>query len=481
VHAQLHVHASHRACATARARVVTVRAHLRVRTSSQCTRNHGSRAIAERATVRRDRMSTPRAQCSSRRSASSLLFAGLLASAAWANVRTVGPISSEFTTLTAAVASAHEGDILLVASGTYTGFTVDGKALSILADAGADVRVTSLVSVRNIGAAQCVMLSGLVISGSSTSALVALDVQGTLRVQGSTLRVAPDLSYSAVHGAVLTNVARSAFSDVVIQGGLPSQSSALAGDGLHAENAHVALYGCTLRGGTGASGTFGFQAPGTNGGAGLSIVSGEVFASSTTFFGGPGGHGGVQSTGSGCAHQTPLAGGSGGAGLSAVNGSVVRVRAATSTPGGAGLAGTTPCGAHGSDGTSGAAYVGAVTSFPDAEREITSTCVAREGQNLSFHFDGEPGDRVFLFLASAPAAAWQSSAQGVVLIHNPFQRRVLLGALDGAGMLDAQLPVPELGPGVGGMLRHAQSYWVDVGGVGHLGGAVGVALIDRAY
>ncbi len=426
-------------------------------------------------------MSTPHLQLFSRRSAPCLVVAALLASAASANVRTVGPTPSEFTTLTAAVAGAQEGDILLVASGNYAGFTVDGKGLSIVADAGADVRVSSLVNVKNIGPAQCVMLSGLVVSGSSTSALVARDVRGTFRVQNSTLRVAPDLSYSAVHGTSLTNVASAAFTDVVFQGGLPSQSNALAGDGLHAENAHVALFGCTLRGGAGAPGTFGFQAPGTNGGAGLSIQSGELFASDTTFVGGAGGHGGVQSTGSGCAHQTPLAGGAGGAAIVASGAAAVRVRAATSTPGAAGIAGTTSCGAHGIDGSVGAVHVGTVTILSDAVRTLSSPCVAREGQNLSLHFEGPPGERVFLFFASAPATAWQSSAQGVVLIHNPFQRRVLLGALNGAGVLDALLPVPELGPGVGGVLRHAQCYWVDVGGIGHLGGAVGVALIDRAY
>jgi hypothetical protein len=106
--------------------------------------------------------------------------------------------------------------------------------------------------------------------------------------------------------------------------------------------------------------------------------------------------------------------------------------------------------------------------------------VVREGQSASFAFDGEPGDRVYLFIAVDAGFQYQAALGGCVLVHNPFQRRVFLGTVPGSGVLGAALAIPELGANVSSSLRHVQAVSIDTGGKGHLGAAGVLAMLDRA-
>jgi hypothetical protein len=77
-------------------------------------------------------------------------------------VRIVEPLGNKaFSNLQDAVLAAREGDVLLVASGTYPGFTVNGKGLSIIARTGDSVRITSKVTVRNLPATSDFWLVGV--------------------------------------------------------------------------------------------------------------------------------------------------------------------------------------------------------------------------------------------------------------------------------------------------------------------------------
>ena len=70
--------------------------------------------------------------------------------------------AGQYLQISAAVAAAASGDTLLVKSGTYAAFTVDGeKSLSVVADTGASVTVDGTVAVKNLAATQTVLLSGL--------------------------------------------------------------------------------------------------------------------------------------------------------------------------------------------------------------------------------------------------------------------------------------------------------------------------------
>src|SRR5262249_49678986 len=61
-----------------------------------------------------------------------------------------------------AVAAAADGDLILVRLGTYDGFTVDGKALTIVAESPGDAKFKSSIVVKNLSIAQGVLLEGLI-------------------------------------------------------------------------------------------------------------------------------------------------------------------------------------------------------------------------------------------------------------------------------------------------------------------------------
>jgi hypothetical protein len=55
-----------------------------------------------------------------------------------------------------------------------------------------------------------------------------------------------------------------------------------------------------------------------------------------------------------------------------------------------------------------------------------------------------------------------------------------MGIVPGSGTLITALPVPELGAGVAGTLRHVQAWVVDATGGGHLGSASVLLMLDRS-
>jgi len=101
-----------------------------------------------------------------------------------------------FATIRAAVQAAHDEDAILVKSGTYYGFEIDGKALSILADSGANAMVEARGKVENLPAGKIVVLDGLNFSGSvsedsfpdeDNSGLYVHANAGPVRVQDCTI------------------------------------------------------------------------------------------------------------------------------------------------------------------------------------------------------------------------------------------------------------------------------------------------------
>ena len=64
-----------------------------------------------------------------------------------------GTGAGDFLTIQEAVDVAARGDTLLVKSGNYPGFTIEGKALQVVAESGQQVRVTEHVWIKKIGRA----------------------------------------------------------------------------------------------------------------------------------------------------------------------------------------------------------------------------------------------------------------------------------------------------------------------------------------
>jgi hypothetical protein len=61
----------------------------------------------------------------------------------------------------AALQNAAAGDVLLVKSGSYSGFAVANLSVAIVGDASANVQVNGTVQVRNLGASRTVVLHRL--------------------------------------------------------------------------------------------------------------------------------------------------------------------------------------------------------------------------------------------------------------------------------------------------------------------------------
>lgn len=66
-----------------------------------------------------------------------------------------------FTDIQPAIDAAGEGDLLLLASGTYGSFVVDGKSVRIMEDVGATAKIAGSMFVTNLTASQSVELHGL--------------------------------------------------------------------------------------------------------------------------------------------------------------------------------------------------------------------------------------------------------------------------------------------------------------------------------
>lgn len=412
--------------------------------------------------------------------AAALAALTLTANAA-AGVLKVGATASDHATIAAAVAAAVDGDVVLVASGTYAGFTLDGRGIAVVADQGASVHVTSSVVVKNIAVHQDVLLSGLDVVANSASALVSLDVLGSLRVQGSRFGVSPDLSFAPVPGALVVNARDAAFAEVVIQGGAPMQSNALAGAGLDVRDSHLALAQCTIDGGAGAPGIHGTQAPGTAGGNAVVVSAGELAAASCVLRGGPGGQGGVQATSFlGCASQRVLDGGAGGSALVVEDGANVQLRATSVFGASGGLGGTNACGSHGFTGATGPDIVGTAVVVTETARVLRTNRVAREGTSVRCLCTGEPGDRVYLLAAWDSGAAWRSTPLGSLWMETPLPRRLQIGTVPASGSFVGGFLAPELGPSIAGAQLHLQTFTLDASGQSHLGGASVFLVLDRA-
>ena len=199
-----------------------------------------------------------------------------------------------FPTIQSAVDAASDGDIVLIASGSYDGFVVDGVGITVVADVGALVEIDDPVRVRNLSAGQQAALRGLTIGGFSfaepeTVALRVSNCLGSVRVidcdvdgknglplVGCSAPPEPD-AWPAVRVKGCVDVA---FVRVSLVGGGGADLfdfencdgkpyvAGDAGDGIEVIDARVAIHDSTVRGGRGGHA----WGVGGTGGDALSVV-----------------------------------------------------------------------------------------------------------------------------------------------------------------------------------------------------------------
>lgn len=406
-----------------------------------------------------------------------------------ADVLVVDASAGPYFAIDAAITAASEGDVVLVKTGSYGGFTVSAKSVAVIADAGATVNVGGGISVSGLTSAQQVTLSGLhdELGFAAQAQLQITACAGSVRV----LDCAFGASFGPLGGLAAPAAIVASSQDVALSGcTLRANYDAFTfagGEGLRVQSSRVSISRTTIQGGAGAPGTSSGSTglPNTSGHTGADGVvcrNSTLFLAGASVTGGPGGSG----LGGSCAtpYDYPTGGGGGGAGLRVMDlsGTPSKVTVLDSSlqggvggPGGRGNCATAP------DGPAGNASEGATPAIVGAlQRTLSAIAPAREGSTLDVHFEGAPGDRVYLALGNDPSFEIDRALHGVVLIQTPVLRRYV-GTIGASGTLDAHLPVGELGVGVQARLRHAQAFFVDTSRTGWVSGPAVALLLDAAF
>ena len=377
----------------------------------------------------------------------------------------VGP-GVDFADIQAAVSAASDGDMILVAEGTYRSFSIDGKSLVVTADQGADVLVqepnifgipdSTQIIIQNLGAGQSVVIRGLTITPDPSTGTF----DGTLFISNNTGDVLIE-DCTSTGNAIL-------FGTIVIGGTegieiVDSDSVALArstflGVGVTASfinptglggssfNSNVSAYDCEFRGGPSpgsASSLLTCSTGSTDAGDGFQLNTGSLFASGCMFIGGLGGDGDD-------AAAPVLGGGNGGPGGDGlvVLGSPSRLTTQDCTfvgsPGGAGgVAGNGTVCAAGPDGIDLDAPLGFVDLAGSAVG-FSLTSPLREGEAGALSFDGSPGDVAFISFGPDPDAIL---LEGIgVLLPSPLVGFILAGIIGPGGTLDFPVSFGSSGP-----------------------------------
>jgi len=348
-------------------------------------------------------------------SAARILAPFFLGSVALADVIYVDASGNgQYTAIQPAITAAVDGDVLLLRTGSYAGFTIDNRRLSLIADAGALPKVTGTVVVRNLGASAIVLISGLEIvpplSGSQLKGLDLANNAGHVRIQACTVHGSQGYDSGGHAGdggnaASIVNCSKAAFVACSLIGGngggipLFVDYGGYGGHGAVTQGSSVAFYDCLLKGGVGGAADYiyAWEEAG-DGGDGCQVLDFGILASGCQFQGGIGG-------------SYATIAGEGGNGL-LVNAGQAQLIGNTYA---GGLGGHSYGGAFGANGLP-QAGPGVFHTFPGLARKIAGPSLAAESSTLQIDVTGESGDRVWLLQTPQPEFVYFPSYAGMRLI-----------------------------------------------------------------
>lgn len=330
-----------------------------------------------------------------------------------------GP-GTDFTSIAAALSNAQNGDILLVRSGVYEGFASDGKAVTLVADQGANALISGDVTITQVPTQSVFTLRGF--EFAATADLALTDNAGLVRLEDldmSTSVFTTDAKILTtnvrIQASAAVRMARVTLgydgpNPVTQPAGAPGVAEQLAPALRAIQGSEVHILNSQIRG---TPGRDAFSDPltllwvfGEAGGNGIEFdATSPVRMASSTVTGGPGGDG-TASAAFGCVGPRE-----GGNGILAVGGFIHSLSLNASTAnGGAGGAmaegfGPIACPAEASAGVGVAQAPGALLGASVTDRLLPALeipRVVREGENVMATYRGLPGDQAFL-LASLQA------------------------------------------------------------------------------
>ncbi len=410
------------------------------------------------------------------------------------NVITVddsGP--AHFAQIQPAVDAAVDGDTILVKPGSYTGFTIDGKALTVVGDDGALPTVSGRIWIKNIAVGSTLSVARLKAQGlqspaSAQKALTIASSPGAIRIVGCELTGAPGTGSfpTGRQGIELTNATDIAFAACTIAGGngwfdfsVCTSPPGNGGAGFLSQSSMIALYDCDVRGGRGGTGNTAMGA--YRGGDAITLSDdlelGELLFASRSHI--EGGGGGITN----CLLEDPQ-GGDGGHGLTM--GGTLSVHLLDDTVlGGFPSTGGNPFRGGIVTGTSGTPIVGGPPfQYVVSSLELSLPAVARAGTFLTLTFAGDPGDHVYLNDELTTTFALVPSWRGVVIAPFPSAtsgpaRARRWGVIPASGVLTQVYRAPALPAGVEAQTRFLQAYRIRANGL-TLGSFATLTVLDSS-
>jgi len=426
------------------------------------------------------------------RTMSTLLAVTLVATHSPAEVLVVGGPQQTHPTVQAAVNAAVDGDVILVRTSSDWYVTIDGKSVSVIADAPTPVLFREM-HVKNLSAGQVVTIAGFQHQPSSAGsfAFEFVSNQGSVRIQDCVALLGMNGS-PAAHAFASADVAFSRCSLRGASGTFTFIAPTIPHPAVASVSSHLSFFDCLLTGGHGREG--GYAAGGTtplDGGAGAAAVwpatGSTVFFSGCTLEGGTGGigwSGGVPPPQCTAPTSYPTSGGNGGDCLKFTDMvSLVRIRASLLNVGLPGRGGFDPCGNQAPNGSPGQPYSGSganIINIAGSARTLLSPALVREGSFAALSCFGAPGDAVYLLRSFGTAQQWVPTIGSTLLLTNPM-RRAMLGVVPASGRLDFLLPITVLPLGVDEAEQHLQLVMRDTMGGTHGGTAATLTTLDQLY
>ena len=383
----------------------------------------------------------------------------VVAGPAWAEVHVIDPLSgagTDFVDLASAVQAAQDGDILLLRTGDYLeSVVVDGKALTLIGDAGSAVTLASL-RVTHLASGQFTLVKNLSLTGPLTSmdnagALWVEDcsiegsggLQGLGAIRSDALVLSRCTVTSPLRPMDLIESNVHLFDSSVVA---PDRPPALQGDGdpgslaIRMEDSQLTISGGVVRGGDGAAGAWFFVC-------------------------GSGGDGGAAVVMEGSASQ-------------------LRLLDAELEPGEGGppsRIGVGDC-AAGERGEEIVELGGVVQRFSGASRQASMASPVREGSVYSESYSGDRRSAIYLALG---ASAWRPfffpGLEGALMVLPPLEV-LQRPPLSMSGVLATQSIAPQLPPGSEGRVFVLQSLFVSSSPFqARLGAPVTLVVLDESF